>query len=386
MAATMLPPTDERPAPAPPPPPEPGRTWREWMMVALGLTALVAIIAALVAIVALAGDDDAPATRAAATATPAAAPAAPATAPALADAEGVAFEKFTPVDPKLPAPPPGPVKTFKVDVYQHVTQVSKDLAPTEVWSFAVNGVYHRGTGVSAPMVVTEGDTVDFTLINGSDQSMKVDLPHSLDFHSAEVNPGKRYADLAPGKSMHYRFKAEHPGVFMYHCATQPVLMHTGAGMVGMFVVKPKNLAPVDKELWITQQEYYIGKPGQDADMAKMADKKPDVIAFNGYANQYKDHPITAKPGEKVRMYVLNAGPSIWSAFHVIGTVFDRTVVEGTVGHDAQTIDLAPSQGGWVEFTLAEEGGYPFVTHAFGDMVKGAAGVLATENAPTGAAR
>ena len=40
--------------------------------------------------------------------------------------------------------------------------------------------------------------------------MKVDLPHSLDFHSAEVNPGKRYADLAPGKSMHYRFKAEHP--------------------------------------------------------------------------------------------------------------------------------------------------------------------------------
>ena len=152
-------------------------------------------------------------------------------------------------------------------------------------------------------------------------------------------------------------------------------------MVGMFVVKPKNLAPVDKELWITQQEYYIGKPGQDADMAKMAAKKPDVIAFNGYANQYKDNPISVKPGEKVRMYVLNAGPSIWSAFHVIGTVFDRTVVEGTVGHDAQTINLAPSQGGWVEFTLAEEGGYPFVTHAFGDMVKGALGVIKTPNAP-----
>jgi uncharacterized cupredoxin-like copper-binding protein len=108
-----------------------------------------------------------------------------------------------------------------------------------------------------------------------------------------------------------------------------------------------------------------------------------VIAFNGYANQYKDNPITVKPGEKVRMYVLNAGPSIWSAFHVIGTVFDRTVVEGVTGHDAQTIDLAPSQGGWVEFTLAEEGGYPFVTHAFGDMVKGALGVLTTPNAPKG---
>ena len=95
---------------------------------------------------------------------------------------------------------------------------------------------------------------------------------------------------------------------------------------------------------MTQQEYYIGKPGQDADMAKMDAKKPDVIAFNGYANQYKDNPIAVKRGEKVRMYVLNAGPSIWCAFHVIGTVFDRTVIEGTVGHDAQTINLAPVAG------------------------------------------
>ena len=84
------------------------------------------------------------------------------------------------------------------------------------------------------------------------------------------------------------------------------------------------------------------------------------------------------------MYVLNAGPSVWSAFHVIGTVFDRTVIEGTAGHDAQTVNLAPSQGGWVEFTLDEEGAYPFVTHAFGDMVKGALGVLTTPNAPEGA--
>ena len=158
-----------------------------------------------------------------------------------ADAKGVAFEPFERVDPTLPAIPPGAVKKFKVDVFQHVTQVSKDLAPTEVWSFAVNGKYHRGTGVSAPMVVNEGDTVDFTLVNGSTTSMKVNLPHSLDFHSAEVAPSKRYTDLAPGKSMHYRFVAKHPGVYMYHCATQPVLMHTGAGMVGMFVVKPKGM-------------------------------------------------------------------------------------------------------------------------------------------------
>ncbi len=358
---------------------------RSWIYVSIGLVGLVALIGVLVAVVALATKSDSQAASAAAA--PAvshdahAAATAPTAAPLAADAKGVKFEPFERVDPTLPPIPAGAVKKFKVDVFQHVTQVSKDLAPTEVWSFAVNGKYYRGTGVSTPMVVNEGDTVDFTLINGTDESMQVDLPHSLDFHSAEVNPGKRYADLAPGKSMHYRFVAKHPGVFMYHCATQPVLMHTGAGMVGMFVVKPKDLAPVDKELWITQQEYYIGEAGKDADMNKMAAKQPDVIAFNGYANQYKDHPIDVKVGEKVRMYVLNAGPSVWSAFHVIGTVFDRTVIEGTPGHDAQTINLAPSQGGWVEFTLEEEGGYPFVNHAFGDMVKGSLGVLKTPNAP-----
>jgi nitrite reductase (NO-forming) len=368
------------------PPGEREKRRREWMMVAVGLASLVAVLAIAVSIWALATRDDARTVVApAATAEPADAPAATEQpAPTLADAKGVAFEPFERVDPTLPLVPAGEVKTFKVDVYQHVTQVSEALAPTEVWSFAVNGKRYEGTGVSGPMVVNEGDTVDFTLTNGSDAAMKVDLPHSLDFHSAEVNPGTRYKDLAPGDSLHYRFVAEHPGVFMYHCATQPVLMHTGAGMVGMFVVKPKDLAPVDKELWITQQEYYIGKPGGDADMVKMAAKKPDVIAFNGYADQYKQEPISVRKDEKVRMYVLNAGPSVWSAFHVIGTVFDRTMVEGTAGHDAQTIDLAPSQGGWVEFTLAEEGTFPFVNHAFGDMVKGSLGILATPNAPKAA--
>ena len=262
-----------------------------------------------------------------------------------------------------------------------MTQVSKDLAPTEVWSFAVNGVYHRGTGVSPPMVVNEGDTVDFTLVNGSSKAMGVNVRTRWTSTRPRSTPASATPTSRPGKSMHYRFVARHPGVFMYHCATQPVLMHTGAGMVGMLVVKPKHLAPVDKELWITQQEYYLGAPGKTADMAKMQAKKPDVIAFNGFANQYKDNPITVKRGERVRMYVLNAGPSIWSAFHVIGTVFDRTVIEGVPGADSQTMNLAPSQGGWAEFTLAEEGSYPFVTHSFADAGKGAVGVLQTTHAP-----
>jgi nitrite reductase (NO-forming) len=218
-------------------------------------------------------------------------------------------------------------------------------------------------------------------VNGGSKKMAVTMAHSIDFHSAEVAPNKNYVDVMPGKSKLITFVAKHPGVFMYHCATQPVLMHTSAGMMGMMVVKPRNLPPVGKELWLTQEEFYLGAPGKPADMDKMTAETPDVIAFNGYANQYKANPITVKRGEKIRLYVLDAGPSKWSAFHVIGTVFDTTHVEGVVGHDSQTVSLAPSQGGWVEFTLDQEGNYPFVTHAFGDMVKGAAGILHTSGAP-----
>lgn len=361
-----------------------GETTRSSLAILLsGFAVLMAAVAAI-AILLIAGDDQSTESRvvvpAAGAGTEAGGTAAAPmehAAPAGGGAEKVAFEPYRRPDPTLPATPAGEVKRFKVDVYEHVTKVSAELPPTRVWSFGVNGQLYRGTGVSAPIVVTEGDKVQIDLVNGGSKAMNVQMPHSIDLHSSEVAPNKAFATIPPGGEHSFSFVAKHPGVFMYHCATDPVLMHTGAGMAGMMVVKPKGLAPVDRELWITQQEFFLGAPGADADMAKMEAGEPDVLTFNGYAAQYKDHPIAVKRGERVRMYVLNAGPSEWSAFHVIGTVFDRTVIEGTVGRDSQTVNLAPSQGGWVEFTLDKEGAYPFVTHAFGDMVKGAVGVLAT---------
>jgi FtsP/CotA-like multicopper oxidase with cupredoxin domain len=355
--------------------------WREWMMIAIGLVGLVAILGIVVSAFAFASGGGSEQTTTVVKREAPAASAAPAKAPTLADAKGVAFEKFSKVDPTLPPVPPGAVKKFTVDVLQHVTQVDPNLAPTEAWSYAVNGKAYRGTAASPPIVVNQGDKVQITFVNGSTKKMAVNMAHSIDFHSAEVAPNKNYIDVAPGKRITINFVAKHPGVFMYHCATQPVLMHTSAGMMGMMVVKPRHLPPVDKELWLTQEEFYLGAPGKPADMNKMSAETPDVMAFNGYANQYKANPITVRRGEKIRMYVLDAGPSKWSAFHVIGTVFDRSYVEGVVGHDSQTVSLAPSQGGWVEFTLDQEGNFPFVTHAFGDMVKGAAGILHTTGAP-----
>ncbi len=82
------------------------------------------------------------------------------------------------------------------------------------------------------------------------------------------------------------------------------------------------------------------------------------------------------------MFVLDAGPSVDSSYHVVGTIFDNVVKEGIElrrgnedGWGSQAVDLAPAQGAIVEFTAAEDGMYPFVTHAFNLVGHGALGIF-----------
>jgi nitrite reductase (NO-forming) len=139
-----------------------------------------------------------------------------------------------------------------------------------------------------------------------------------------------------------------------------------------------------KEFAIVQSEWYLGAQGKEADLEKAmaADPAPDLVLFNGVANQYKDHPLQVATGEQVRVFVLNAGPSIDSSFHVVGTIFDTVIKEGatlTRGNagswGAQAVDLAPAQGAIIEFSTAEDGLYPMVTHAFNFVGRGALGLF-----------
>ena len=103
----------------------------------------------------------------------------------------------------------------------------------------------------------------------------------------------------------------------------------------------------------------------------------DAVVFNGYWNQYSISPIRVEPDERIRVWVVDDGPSENSAFHVVGTVFDTVWKEGTrrPSGGSQVLDLQPAQGGFVEFDLAEPGFYPIVTHKFANVGKGALGLF-----------
>lgn len=47
---------------------------------------------------------------------------------------------------------------------------------------------------------------------------------------------------------------------------------------------------------------------------------PHEVVFNGIAFQYNSHLLTAKVGQRVRLYVVDAGSNFPSAFHIIGGI------------------------------------------------------------------
>ena len=244
----------------------------------------------------------------------------------------------------------------------------------KVWTF--------GGSVPGPVIrVRVGDTVRVHLKNPTTNQ----LPHSIDFHASQVAWNDEMVSIAPGEELLYEWKADYAGVWMYHCGTAPALHHIANGMYGMVIVEPQEGLPaVDSEFAFVQSEWYLG-PQRDLvnlEKASAAAPAPDYVVFNGVANQYSDHPLEIGTGERVRVFVLNAGPSVDSSFHVVGTIFDTVIKEGSVltrgnagNWGAQAVDLAPAQGAVVEFQTAEDGMYPMVTHAFNFVGRGALGVF-----------
>ncbi len=287
-----------------------------------------------------------------------------------ADPKAPAYKVFDAVAPKLLS---GTTHNIDLVIEEKPMTVAKGFVQA-VWTF--------GGTVPGPVIrVKVGDTIRIHLKNPATAK----VAHSVDFHSSQVAWNDEMTSIDPGKEKIYEWKADYAGVWMYHCGTSPALHHIANGMYGMVIVEPKEgLKPVDHEFALVQSEWYLGPQGQPVSLTKAAAAAPapDYVVFNGVANQYLDNPLPVKTGGTVRVFVLNAGPSVDSSFHIVGTIFNTVMKEGmqllpnNPGHyGSQAMDLSPAQGGFVEFTMPEDGLYPIVTHAFNFVGRGALGLL-----------
>jgi len=276
----------------------------------------------------------------------------------------------------LPPAAPGAV----ADVHLVLKDVTVQIAPgIKYAAWAWSG------GAPGPVIhVRQGQQVKITLTNQGA------IPHSIDFHAARIAPNKAFVDVLPGKSVSYTFRANDPGVFMYHCGTKPVLAHIANGMYGAIVVDPKPgvLPPADENYVLVASEWYLSSDGLGApaqyNVAKAHARQPDWMTFNGYAGQYVTHPLTADPGDLVRFWVVDAGPSLDTDFHVVGTIFDTAYAFGDMNpshalHGVQTLTVPAGGGAVVDVKIDQPGLYPFVSHAFAAVDQGQVGLLKVGN-------
>lgn len=242
--------------------------------------------------------------------------------------------------------------------------------PYQAWTF--------GGLVPGPVIhMRQGDTMRFKLVNNGT------IDHSMDFHAAQIDWEANYHSIGVGESIEFTWTAEVPGAFMYHCGTPPVLHHIGNGMYGAIIVEPENgfPEPADREYWLVQSEFYLDPTadgGWTGSLSKMKAVQPDFLAWNGTAFQYRDHPLPARAGERIRIHVVNCGPTIWSAFHVIGAMFDVVYVGGHPQNPLrglQTHTIAPGDGATCDLIIPKPGKYPFVTHNFAFTELGIVGLF-----------
>lgn len=283
------------------------------------------------------------------------------------------------VDPVLP--PLGNARLHEVTLT--VGETSLEVAPG-VWQRRWT---YNGTAPGPTLHGRVGDVFEITLVNDGS------IGHSIDFHAGALAPDRPMRTIEPGERLTYRFTATRAGAWLYHCSTMPMSAHIAAGMHGAVIIEPTGLAAADRQFVLVQSEVYLQSRAADAASATevaadaVSAEQPDFVVFNGLANGYDSSPLPVRAGERVRFWVVAAGPNRPSSFHIVGAQFDTVYREGGyllrggrdglggTGGGAQVLALLAAEGGFAETVFPEPGRYPLVSHSMVDAERGAHGYV-----------
>jgi nitrite reductase (NO-forming) len=276
----------------------------------------------------------------------------------------------------LAVAPPAFARTVEVTLTAREVPTVIDNKGTTQASWTFDGK------VPGPLLrVTEGDTVQVTFVNPADNRNA----HSVQFHAAQGDLLGAFAPIEPGESKTFRFAADRPGVFLYHCGAPNMAQHIARGMFGVILVDPKRYTKEypkpDREYVLIQSELY---PNPDDLEPIMAGQWSNVV-FNGTILKYDPmhdpnaaRTLVARPGERVRIYFANAGPSEFSAFHAEGGIWDRAFPSGNpanVLYGVQTLTVGPGDAAAFDLVSPMEGSNALETHSLKGALTGAIAVL-----------
>ncbi|MCP5348351.1 MAG: multicopper oxidase domain-containing protein [Pseudomonadales bacterium] len=246
---------------------------------------------------------------------------------------------------------------------------------------------YSGT-VPGPVIrVTEGDVVEFTLHNSADNEQS----HSIDFHAAIVDVLDEFASVNPGEQKSFTFAANHPGVFIYHCGSDSMAEHISRGMYGVIIVDPaagysETFPRPDREYVLVQGDLFAeGTSAEDRAMGKdwtNALVNGKVFHYDPVHDSNASLTLEAEPGERVRIFFVNAMINEAAAFHPIAGIWERVWDNGNpknVRYGLQTVEVPPAHG--MVFDLVPPADRPtnnaLVDHRMRHALRGAITVLMT---------
>jgi manganese oxidase len=197
--------------------------------------------------------------------------------------------------------------------------------------------------------VNEGDKVRVIFTNNLTETTGVHF-HGVEFDDFFMDgvPFVTQVPFAAGEEFTYEFTASRPGSLMYHShhnATDQV----GRGLLGAFIVDPKDPKPVDKV---------------DRDYIWISNDVLGGFTINGHGFPAVV-PILAAVGETVRVRYMNEG-IMYHPFHSHG--YKQTVVArdgyplGSNAYDADTITVGPGERWDVNITADRIGLWAYHCH------------------------
>tara|TARA_R110000824_G_scaffold401796_1_gene616783 strand:+ start:48283 stop:49203 length:921 start_codon:yes stop_codon:yes gene_type:complete len=242
---------------------------------------------------------------------------------------------------------PALAETVQVEMEVQEVDIAIDNAGNTRRMWTYNGT------IPGPLVrVRQGDLVEFTLHNHADNANS----HSMDFHAARVDVLDEFAEIPPGETKTFEFRADYPGVFIYHCGADAMAEHISKGMYGVIIVDPAEgysdeFPRPNREYVLVQGDLFEANASpEDITMgnnweASLINGK--VFHYDPVHDPNASLALEAEPGERVRFYYVNANINEAAALHPIAGIWDRVWDNGNpknISHGLQTVEIAPAHG------------------------------------------
>ncbi len=193
----------------------------------------------------------------------------------------------------------------------------------------------------------EGDRVRLVLKNELSESTAVHF-HGLEVPNDQDGvPFITQPPIKPGQSFTYEFTAPNAGSHMYH-SHHNAAHQVGLGLLGAFIVEPKNPLPIEKV---------------DLDYVLIMNDGAHGYTFNGKSFPATE-PLVAKLGQKLRVRFMNEGMMI-HPMHLHGmhmTVIAKDGWMQPAPWKCDTLNVAPGERWDVIVNCNNPGTWAFHCH------------------------